>query len=107
MTTTSPPSARPGPRIRLSTLEWKLYLTAALSGIYAAAWMSFAARAPESARENARVDPTVWITDLAVGDRPAVSLPPGWTIAGATGAREPTLVRRAATTNRRIRTRTS
>jgi hypothetical protein len=84
----------------LSTLEWKLYLTAALSGIYVAAWMAFATRAPE----NARVDSSVWITDLALAEQPAVALPPGWVMAGTS---KPALVRRAATTNRRIRTRTS
>jgi hypothetical protein len=117
MTTTKGPAGRPEPRIRLSSLEWRLYLTTLLSGIYVIAWITFAARAPRTVTDatasNARGtlpassrSRFVWISDLPVAERPAVSLPPGWAMAASQTPR-PEVVRRPATTKLRIRTRTS
>jgi hypothetical protein len=117
MTTTEGRAARPEPRIRLSSLEWRLYLTALLSGVYAIAWITLAARAPRvtaaavgdvrgvlPARAPAR---SVWLSDLPAAERPAVALPPGWVIATASGQRRPGDLRRPAARRLRIRTRTS
>ena len=118
MTTIKGPAPRPEPRIRLSGLEWRLCLTTLLSGVYVIAWISFAARAPVTATTATPSKPAppvtakvsnriVWLTDLPPADRPTVSLPPGWVIAGALAPARPELVRRPATANFRIRTRTS
>jgi hypothetical protein len=117
-TTTNGPAPRPEPRIRLSGLEWRLCLTTLLSGTYVIAWIAFAMRAPETATTATpfKAEPPVaakassrfvWLTDLPPADRPPVSLPPGWVIAGASTPARPELIRRPATANFRIRTRTS
>jgi hypothetical protein len=111
MMTTSERTALPHrPRIRLSGLEWKLYLTTLLAGAYCLAWVGFAGRVPRSSTRasvpaGAR-DRFVWISDLPASDRPTVALPPGWIVAVASDVRM-VPVRKKADTRTRIRTRTS
>jgi hypothetical protein len=118
MTTTSGPVARLQPRIQLSSLEWRLWLTTLLCGAYVIAWLTFAARAPQIATTPtpSEAEPPakakasrrfVWLNDLPPADRPTVSLPSGWMIAGASKPARPELARRPAPANFRIRTRTS
>ncbi|MCB9562605.1 MAG: hypothetical protein H6708_19560 [Kofleriaceae bacterium] len=138
MTTERRARDRAAPRIALTGLEWRLYLIGALALAYVAvAWdlttrlavevpadPSGEAPAPSAAPGEPGRAPraAIWIDQLPVAARPAVALPPGWTIAvepgAAAGAATPTAapaVRRAAPARpavravprRRIRTRSS
>lgn len=110
MTTIERPALPHRPRIRLSGLEWKLYLTTLLAGAYCLAWLGFAGRVPRSSTRASvpagNRDRFVWIDDLPAVDRPMVALPPGWIVAGASEVRT-VPVRGRADTRTRIRTRTS
>lgn len=122
-TTDAGASSRPVPKMRLSAFEWRLYLSSLLAGAYVFAWIAFAAPprgtaeadvaealAPPDLRASAGVSTRrrfVWITDLPVAERPAVSLPPGWTIAERSQTPRSAVVRRAAAARPRIRTRSS
>jgi hypothetical protein len=111
-------TARSAARINLSPLEWRLTLTAALATVYLAAWLAFGsilpARvvAPAGERRGARVSlapaSTVWLDDLPPGQRPAVTLPPGWRLASSgDAAPAPRVVRVPAGRAPRVRTRSS
>lgn len=114
-------AARTVPKIRLSALEWRLYLSSVLAGAYVLAWVAFAARTPRAANESvAEAAPLgvrmtaaapnaqfVWIDDVPIAERPAVSLPPGWAIAERPGTPSTDPVRRPADVRPRIRTRSS
>lgn len=109
------PGARRKPRIRWSTLEWKLVLTTIVSTVYATAWIVFAARVPRtetatpmasSAVVQRGSSATVWLSDVPAAKRPTISLPPGWIIAEQSTRPRPVVVHRPAR-DFRIRTRTS
>jgi hypothetical protein len=109
-TTTSPAPARPA-----TTLEWRLYLTAALAGLHLVAWRAIARSTNPAAARPAtpRVDDRgiVWLDDLPPGQRPVIALPPGWELVTAETAppkaRQVPRVRPAAPGRRRVRTRSS
>src|SRR6516225_9105977 len=105
MTTTESARSLPcdTPRFRLTALEWRLWLTVVLSGVYFFAWASFATRtpptpsgtpsdAPMPIRTNVE-DRFVWITDLPPSQRPPVSLPAGWSLTIGPETREPALTK--------------
>ncbi|MBY0274577.1 hypothetical protein K2Z84_04480 [Candidatus Binatia bacterium] len=115
-------ASRTVPKIRLSALEWRLYLSSLLAGAYVLAWVAFAARTPRTATESVAEAAAprgvrmtaaapnagfVWIDDVPIAERPAVSLPPGWAIAERPGTPSTDPVRRAADVRPRIRTRSS
>jgi hypothetical protein len=122
-TVDDPRASRATPKIRLSVLEWRLYLSSLLAGAYVLAWVAFAARTPRTANANVAetVSPRdvravttatsrarfVWIDDLPVAERPVVSLPPGWAIVERPGTPPTDPVRRATGVRPRIRTRSS
>lgn len=100
---------KPTPRPTLTAPEWRLVLTAGLAVSYAVAWVAFATHLP--IRKGVATDTgppvhdaTVWLDDLPAAERPAVSLPRGWTIAERDTI--PT-VARVASRPPRVRTRSS
>ena len=116
MTDPSPPRSRP--RWEVDARALRLWVISGLATTYLIAWWSFAP-APTAVTAAAEPDPpptalaptTVWWHELPPADRPAVALPPGWTVATGT----PTTARpsvaptapRARPTRRRVRTRSS
>lgn len=115
-------ASRATPKIQLSALEWRLYLSSLLAGAYVLAWVALAARTPRTATEGvadaaaprgvrmtaaAPEARFVWIDDVPIAQRPVVSLPPGWTLAERPGTPSTHLVRRTADVRPRIRTRSS
>ena len=118
MTTERRGAPRPKPRIDLSSLEWRLLLTAALAATYAFAWFELGAALPASAVRGTvelrdRADATapgsaVWLMDLPPGDRPAVEIPAGWALASPVQPeRAPLVVRVPPRSAPRLRTRSS
>jgi hypothetical protein len=118
MTTERRGDPKPKPRLDLSALEWRLLLTAALAATYVLAWFEFRTSLPASAvrgmvERRSQGDLTapgsaVWLTDLPPGERPAVELPPGWTLASPVAPEPaPVVVRVPSTHAPRMRTRSS
>lgn len=119
------------PEPQLTGLEWRLYVVAALATIYVISWRVLerggAAPAPTSAPLEASpqlaIEPprrlpsprAIWLDDVPVSERPALSPPPGWVVTTRDAAasrpamqpvmRAPQLTRVPA--KRRVRTRSS
>jgi len=117
MMTERPPGGR-----RLTVVEWRLYVVAALAAIYALVWRAIdqpAASGGDLARAPAKgpappAPATVWLDELPVAQRPAIAAPAGWTVIdrGATPAppapvERPRIVRASASRPLRVRTRSS
>lgn len=118
MTTERRGEPRPKPRLDLSALEWRLLLTVALAITYVFAWFEFRTALPASALrgtaerrnqgEATAPGSSVWLTDLPPGERPAVELPAGWTLASPVNRElAPAVVRVPSTRAARLRTRSS
>ena len=119
MTTEAPtpaprPARRRGPRWDLDPRALRLWTATGLAVTYLVAWWCFAPAPQLSAEPEpppAARAPVVWWHELPPGERPVVTLPPGWTVAPPTAA--PTVTptaapgRRPPTRRVRIRTRSS
>ena len=107
---------RTTPWLPLGALELRLYLVAALAGVYVltfraiggghATTTSLPAPTPVSS-----LPPAVWLDQLPVAQRPVVVPPPGWRLASrgeaAVAAPAPVVVRAPASRPLRVRTRSS
>jgi len=84
--------------------EWRLYIVAAVAGVYVLAWSQITptlrAKAP-AAQPRA-----VWLDDLPREQRPAVLPPAGWRVADRSQVVAP-VPRRVPAPSARIRTRSS
>lgn len=128
---------RRSPTSTVSALEGRLYLGALLAIVYAITWRTIGAHAPQAASSSPperappidRTAPSpsvgpgapappnraVWLDQLPLEQRPAIALPPGWTLADGTTAtsapvartapRQPSRIVRVP--SRRVRTRSS
>lgn len=82
-------AVRAAPRLQVSPLELRLYLVAALAGVYALVWLLVwrASGASPAVAASAAPAPSpppgtaVWIDELPQAQRPAVTPPAGWRLA--------------------------
>ena len=105
---------KPPPRISISGLEARLYLVATLAAGYLVTWHAIAPSGSVTAPigDAARASsPVVWLDDVPIGERPELSLPPGWRLVvrgePTTAAPSPRVARVPASRPQRVRTRSS
>ena len=90
---------------RSGAREWRLYVIAAIAGVYVLAWSRIA-----PAPHTQVTDPgprSIWLDELPRTDRPLVSPPAGWRVVDRREAASPAPRRVPATRATRIRTRSS
>ena len=104
------------PRIGMSSLEVRLYLTALLAAIYTISWRAIGGHAqppaPAIATAPAPSAPrhVVWLDSVPSLTRPAITLPAGWRLASEpqrSAAQPARVIRAPARRVPRVRTRSS
>ena len=89
---------------RSGAREWRLYIVAAVAGVYILAWNRITSRPKAEAPPPPRA---VWLDELPSALRPAIAPPAGWRVAGRAETIAP-IPRRVPVANPpRIRTRSS
>ncbi len=89
---------------RSGAREWRLYIVAVVAGVYVLAWSQIVPKPQAAAPPPSRA---VWLDELPSAERPAITPPAGWRVAGRGETIAPMPRRVPAANPPRIRTRSS
>ena len=92
---------------RSGAREWRLYLVAAIAGVYVLVLNRVAPKPQAPVSAPAAPARAVWLDELPSDRRPAVVVPAGWRVAARTETATAAPVPQRVATPRRIRTRSS